>query len=243
MLWSLITTEYFKISKTRILSLLFISPVLAGAVGLAASDSLSGSNKWLASLLFMSATHSLLLLPLMIGVLASFICRYEHLHGGWKQLLCLPVRREQVYLAKFIVIALLIAFNQLLFGVSWIIVGAVKGFTDPIPLEALWKSLAGGWISTLPLAALLLFVSIAWSSFAAPLALNVIFTLPNILVANSKQYAPYYPWVQPFVTMLPRGDGPWGGFFISFESLIFAICGSFLLFFTAGLLYIRQKAI
>ncbi|MFB9761002.1 ABC transporter permease [Ectobacillus funiculus] len=242
MLWALITTEYFKIRKTRILSLLFISPVFAGVVGFATSDLLSGS-KWLASLLAMSVTHSLLLLPLIIGVLASFICRYEHLHGGWKQLLSLPVRREHVYLAKFIMIAVLIAVNQLLFGISWILVGAVKGFTDPIPLEALWKSLAGGWISTLPLAALLLFVSMAWSSFAAPLALNVVFTLPNILVANSKQYAPYYPWVQPFLTMLPKGDGPWGGFFTSFESLIFAICGSLLLFFAAGLLYIRQKAI
>ena len=95
MLWALITTEYFKIRKTRILSLLFISPVFAGVVGFATSDLLSGS-KWLASLLAMSVTHSLLLLPLIIGVLSSFICRYEHLHGGWKQLLSLPVRREEV---------------------------------------------------------------------------------------------------------------------------------------------------
>ncbi len=84
----------------------------------------------------------------------------------------------------------------------------------------------------------------AWSSFAAPLAFNVVFTVPNILVANSETYAPFYPWVQPFLTMIPKGgEGPWGGFFMSFESLVYAIIGGFILFFASGLIYINKKAV
>ncbi|GAA3318824.1 hypothetical protein GCM10020331_023200 [Ectobacillus funiculus] len=149
---------FLKLEKNKdFIASFFISPVFAGVVGFATSDLLSGS-KWLASLLAMSVTHSLLLLPLIIGVLASFICRYEHLHGGWKQLLSLPVRREHVYLAKFIMIAVLIAVNQLLFrnqlDPSWSSERIYRPDSAGSPVEELgW----GGWISTLPLAALLLF--------------------------------------------------------------------------------------
>jgi len=43
--------------------------------------------------------------------------------------------------------------------------------------------------------------------------------------------------------MIPKDDGPWGGFFISFESIIYAIIGGFLLFFISGFIYIEKKAV
>lgn len=47
----------------------------------------------------MNLTYALLFLPLITGVLASAICRYEHQAGGWKQLVSLPVTRmrQSVY--------------------------------------------------------------------------------------------------------------------------------------------------
>jgi lantibiotic transport system permease protein len=243
MLWSLIQTEFYKLRKTKILSLIFMSPIIAAFTGFSASPMEGVPNEWLTPLLFMTPVHAVLLLPLITGVFSSFICRYEHLNGGWKQLLSMPVRREQVYLSKFVIVAALIAFNQLLFGAGWILVGVLKGFTDPIPFDVLTKSVVGGWIATLPLAAITLGVSMAWSSFGAPLALNVVFTLPNIMVANSEKFAPYYPWVQPFLTMIPPGEDTWGSFFVSFESIAYAILGSFVLFFICGLMYIRRKAV
>jgi hypothetical protein len=243
MFWNLVQSELLKIRKTTIWLLLFVSPSLAFLGGLGTPSIEGIPNEWLAPLLTMTQIHSLLFFPLIIGVFTSFICRFEHQNGGWKQLLSLPVRRTHVYMAKFSLIMALIAMIQLLFTCSWLLIGLIKGFTDPFPMLEMLKSVVGGWIATLPLVALLLLVSMAWTSFAAPLALNVIFTLPNILVANSETFAPYYPWVQPFLMMIPKADGPWGGFFVSFESIIFAIIGAFVVFFASGLVYIHKKAV
>ncbi|XQY91569.1 ABC transporter permease [Metabacillus sp. HB246100] len=244
MFWSLVSSEIIKLRKTKIWLLHFISPFLASAIALAANPPIEpGVNAWTMTLLIMTPMHTLLFLPLLIGVFTSFICRFEHKNGGWKQLLSLPVKRRNVYLSKFFLVMLLIALNQLVFAAGWLLVGVIKGYSDSIPFLIIWKGIVGGWIATLPLTALLLLISMAWSSFAAPLALNVVLTIPNIMVANSETYAPYYPWVQPFLTMIPKDDGPWGGFFISFESIIYAIIGGFLLFFISGFVYIEKKTV
>lgn len=243
MFLNLVQSELLKMRKTYVWLLLFVSPLLAFVVGLASVQLDEATNDWITPLTIMTPVHTILFLPLLIGVFTSFICRYEHKDGGWKQLLSLPVQRTHVYMSKYFLVMVMIAANQILFMLGWVLVGLLSGITDPFPAGTMVKSLVGGWIATLPLAALMLLVSMAWSSFAAPLALNVVFTLPNILVANSETYAPYYPWVQPFLTMIPKGEGPWGGFFLSFESLIFPISGGFIVFFVSGLVYIRRKAV
>lgn len=244
MFWNLVQSEFLKMRKTYIWLLLFVSPAFAFVAGFLTEQVEGAPNEWVIPLVIMTPIHTILFLPLIIGVFTSFLCRYEHKNGGWKQLLSLPVKRTNVYLSKFFLTIMLIAINQGLVLVAWLAIGFIKGFEDPIPYDVMVRSFVGGWIATLPLAAIMLLISMAWASFAAPLAFNVVFTVPNILVANSETYAPFYPWVQPFLTMIPKGgEGPWGGFFMSFESLVYAIIGGFILFFVSGLIYINKKAV
>ena len=130
-------------------------------------------NEWYLSLLSMNLTYALLFLPLITGVFASLICRYEHQAGGWKQLLALPVTRGKVFVAKYVLLMLLVLVMQLLYLGAIYVVGMVKGFTDPFPMEIVWKSIFGGWVATFPLVALQLWMSILFKSFAAPFAVNV----------------------------------------------------------------------
>lgn len=187
-------------------------------------------------------TYALLFLPLITGVLASVICRYEHQAGGWKQLLALPVTRGKVLLAKYVLLMLLVLVIQLLYLVSIYGVGIIKGFTDPFPLEIVWKSIVGGWVATFPLVALQLWMSILFKSFAAPFAVNVIFTLPSILAINSERFGPYYPWAQPF-SMMYIADNTDDLFFIPWDQLLTVIGGSFVIFYTCSLVYFYRKAI
>lgn len=113
----------------------------------------------------------------------------------------------------------------------------------PVPWDMIARSLFGSWVACLPLAALQMGVSVAWSNFAAPLALNVIFTLPNMLVANSAKYGPYYPWAQPALAMLPREADSFGAFNVPLESLFLVIAGSFVIFFAAGYAYFLRKPV
>jgi len=189
-------SEFIKLKKSSIWLLIFVSPLLSTLSGIGeAFVGDSNEEEWLITLSIMSYIHALLFLPLLTGVFSAFVCRYEHVGGGWKQLLALPVSRGNIYLVKFLLVIMLLALTQLLFTVGVLSVGLIKGYNETIPAGEILKSVIGGWIACMPLAALQMFVSVAWSSFAAPLAINVIFTLPNILVVNSVKYGPYSPSV------------------------------------------------
>jgi len=222
------------------------SPILSALAGWLAvrnEAQTEGASAWLFIMGMMSSIHAMLFLPLLTGIFAALVCRYEHAGGGWKQLLSLPVSRTQVYVSKFIVIMGLIGIVQLLFLALLLLLGALLGISSPIPWSALLNPIAGGWMACLPLVALQLAVASAWSSFAAPLAVNVIFTLPNMLVVNSAEYGPYYPWAQPMLAMVPSGEITVGAFNISYFTLFGIIGGSFLLFFVMGWSYFSRKMI
>lgn len=63
----------------------------------------------------MDLSYALLFLPLLTGVLASVIRRYEHHAGGCKQQLALPVTRRKVFIAKYVLLIILVLVIQLLY--------------------------------------------------------------------------------------------------------------------------------
>ncbi|MEK3732272.1 MULTISPECIES: ABC transporter permease [Paenibacillus] len=237
-----LSAEWLKLARSRLWLQILLCIAASTLLGILDGREV-GAFRWERTLTTMSILHAMLFLPIMTGVFSAMVCRYEHAGGGWKQLLVLPVSRGAVYLSKFSVVCILLAVIQLLFLGGLLLVGVVNRYAEPIPWGMLLQCLAGGWIACLPLAALQLAVSTAWSSFAAPLALNVVFTIPNMLVANSATYAPYYPWAQPLLAMMPTGGADFGAFNLPFESLMLVVVGGFLLFFMAGLLYFQRKEI
>ncbi|GIN86434.1 ABC transporter permease [Heyndrickxia sporothermodurans] len=241
MFWSIVRSEWLKFRKSNIWILLLVSPALASLLGIL-ENTKDSSLQWVMLYSNMISIHALLFLPLLTGIFSAFVCRYEHQGGGWKQLLALPVTRAQVFLAKGFLVILFLAITQILFFLCFYLIGTGKGFSEGLPTEIIWRGMIGGWIACLPLAALQLWVSTAWASFAAPLAINVIFTLPNMLVANSSTYGPWYPWVQPFLTMIQK-KGDIGSLYVSTETLLFVIVGSFILFLVCGFTYFQKKSV
>ncbi|MCM3356541.1 ABC transporter permease [Psychrobacillus sp. MER TA 171] len=239
---SILQSEWFKFRHSKILFMILTVPLVGIFLGFTNGFSDDRVNEWYLSLLTMNFTYGLLFLPLLTGVLASVICRYEHQAGGWKQLLALPGTRGKVFAAKYILLLLLVLVIQLLFFASLYVVGIMQGFTDPFPMQIVWKSLVGGWVATLPLVALQLWMAIMFKSFAAPFAVNVILTLPTILVVNSERLGSFYPWAQPFLMMYIGGDTS-DTFFVPWDQLLTVVGGSFLLFFIGGYIYFQRKAV
>lgn len=239
----IVSAERLKISGSRVWLLVLISPLISLAVGAITDRQPDGVFTWQVLLSAMSVVHAMLFLPVLSGIFAALICRSEHSDGGWKQLLSLPVRRTSVYFAKYVVVLYLLAVVQLLFLAALLGMGLYRGAEGAVPWPLLLSSLFGGWFACLPLAALQLAVSQGWSSFGAPLALNVSFTIPNMLIANSATYGPYYPWVQPLLAMSPFGDDKFGAFNLPAESLMIVVSGSLILFLAAGLFFFWRKAV
>lgn len=75
------------------------------------------------------------------------------------------------------------------------------------------------------------------------MAVNTIFTLPNILIVNSEKYSPWYPWAQPMLAMVPQSQAEFGALNVSPETLYIVILGSFAAFFLSGFVYFQRKAI
>ncbi|WP_274654359.1 ABC transporter permease [Paenibacillus humicola] len=241
----MIRSEWLKVRGTVVWLLAVVSPIAAGLVVLLnAQSTVQTGAPWLTALQLMAALHALLFLPMLTGIFAGLVCRYEHAGGGWKQLLALPVSRSQVYLVKFLFVMLLIAVTQLLFLAALLLIGTSLGFAGEVPWAELLRSAAGGWAACLPLAALQLAVSTAWPNFAAPMAVNVIFTIPNLLIVNSAHYGPYYPWAQPLLAMMPHaGNYNYGAFAVPAATLLLVIGGSFVLFLASGWIYFVKKAV
>jgi len=242
----LFRSEFLKLRKSSIWLLIFVSPILSLLLGL--SDEIGEieelkQHQWTTTLGMMTISHAILFLPLLTGIFSSFICRYEHASGGWKQLLSLPISRRQLYIVKILIVSLLIALTQILFISGLFLIGWMKGYPTAIPWDVILSSAFGGWLACLPLIALQMFVSVAWSSFAAPLAINVIFTIPNMLIVNSATVGPYYPWAQPFLMMMPNSSDSFGALNASTETLFIVILGSLLLFLGSGLGYFMRKEI
>ncbi|WP_159883592.1 ABC transporter permease [Paenibacillus puerhi] len=240
---AMIRSEWLKLRRTVIWMLAAVSPLLAASIGFFEGERAQDSSAWLILLSEMSVLHAMLFLPLLTGVYAALVCRYEHIGGGWKQMLALPVTRSQVFLVKLGFVVLLLVITQLLFLGSLLLVGMALGLASPIPWIVLLRSLLGGLLACLPLAAMQLGISMAWSSFAAPLAVNAIFTLPNMLITNSADYGPYYAWAQPMLAMMPGSPTAFGAFNVSAATLFGIILGGFALFLLSSMVYFSKKAI
>lgn len=240
-----LSSERLKLSKSWVWLVILISPILSTLIGvLGEVPNVDEHHSWLIMIGAMSMLHAMLFLPIMSGLFPAFICRYEHTGGGWKQLLVLPVSRTTVYVVKFLIVTGLLAICQVVFLIGLFTVAWIQGFTAPIPWSLIMTSLIGGWIACLPLAALQLGVSLSWTSFAAPLAINVALTIPNMLIINSADIAPFYPWAQPILAMMPAyGEADYGAFNLPLENLMITVLGSFLLFFATGLIHFRRKEI
>lgn len=240
---AILHAEWYKLFKSKVLIVILVVPLIVLFAGLTADQEVSGpGTEWLTMISVMNATYGLLFLPLMTGVLAGIICRYEHQEGGWKQLLALPLTRVNVFVAKYALLLIIMAGIQLLYVAAIYGAGLMRGFTEPFPTEILIKIALGGWVATFPLIALQLWVSIMWKSFAAPFVVNVIFTLPAVLIVNSERFGPYYPWTQPFMMMYVH-DRTDQLFLVPWNQLLIVVGGSFLVFFLGGLLYFQRKTV
>ncbi|PLT43929.1 ABC transporter permease [Paenibacillus sp. FSL W8-1187] len=239
----LLSAEWLKLRRSIVWLLLPVSPLIAFAVAWKAPLEAIGGAGWMEAYIISANVHGLMFLPLLVGIFAALLCRFEHASGGWKQLLALPVRPGAVYLSKLAALAGLVALLQQLLGAALLAGGLLRGMDGGVPWAELGRALLGGWVACLPLAALQLWASFAWSSFAAPLVLGTVFTLPNMLVVNSERFAPWYPWAQPLLAMMPRSEEGFGAFNVPAESLFLVIGGSFALFLAAGWLHFRRRAV
>lgn len=234
--------ELYKLIKSKIWPIFLLGPLFGSFI--LYYYSLLGDNNtgWINAYSRMIGIYGLYLLPLLTGLIVAMICRYEHANGGWKQYLSQPVKRWQVYAIKYILASGSIAIIQFLMFIALIGVGTLIGIEGSVPLRPILTSLFGGWLATFPLVALQLWVTTSWSSFAAPMALNVVLTLPSLLVAGHETLGLYYPWAQPLLAMAFPSEGMETFSHIPLEIFLFVVICGFIIFFFGGMGLFQRRS-
>jgi lantibiotic transport system permease protein len=198
--------EWMKLKRQRLWIIMLFVPLIGcslGAYNFSSSYDLlmkDGDNPWYQLWTQVTFFYALFLFPILSGIYASVICRVDHLDGGWKQLLALPVSHKKVYVAKLGILMTMILITQVVLVLIYIMIGTLMGLSDLLPLSFLRGAMFNGWIASLPLASIQLWLSLRTKSFGIPLGINIFLSFSS-LITMVLHINFIYPWAQPSLAM------------------------------------------
>ncbi|GIP26264.1 multidrug ABC transporter permease [Paenibacillus sp. J23TS9] len=169
-----ISAEWLKLRNSRIVLVIAVLPIISLLIGCANYYFNQGAlqNGWYSLWTQISLFYSVFFLPILIAICCSYICRLEHLNRNWNMIMTSPVSVASMYLAKWIVVSILILFAQVLFmGLYWL-AGTLFSLPGSIPSETIGWTIRG-WYASMSISALQLGLSLRIRSFATPIGISL----------------------------------------------------------------------
>lgn len=233
---NILYVERLKLKRSKLWLLYFIGPLLG--VFLAYINFFKnydlfmqpGDNEWIEVWTQVALFMGPFVLPIMVGIYAALVCRSEHIGGGWKQLLAVPIKHSEIFLGKFLTVVKMVVITMLILFIFFIGFGYIKGVEGSLPLFTILGFVIRGILACLPLILLQLIISIRAKTFGIPLAVSIVFTLPAIIVASTP-LGQIYPWTQPMLAMSPEDESPIQSYFLFYTLVI----GTFMVLLIYGI--------
>lgn len=203
----LIRAEGIKLQWSVVTVLIVLDTLINSAMGAMQLESLKEffPPSWLTLYIHSVNLHSMFFYPLYSAIIASLLCLYEHRDGGWKIVMSMPVPRNRLFYAKYLMLIGILGLVQVVFLLGYVVTGYLVEAPGEIPWETLLYSIIGGWIGILPLAALQLIVSIRVRNFGASLAMSLGYVVPNIVLTGfHSAIGAWLPFTIPYYVMMPQ---------------------------------------
>lgn len=195
-----LSTEWLKIRRKWIWFLVVLGPL--GAVGLQVVNyglrydylmALYADDLWHG----LTRNVNIMMLPAMfigLAILASLTAGIEHQTNAWKQTLALPVSRSAVFLAKFILTAVLLFVSSTLIIIFTIIFGWLLGLEMSPPMTTLLQAAYYPYLAIMPFVALHTGLSTIIANQAVPMTVGIV----NLVLATFSLWMPdWMPWIWP----------------------------------------------
>jgi lantibiotic transport system permease protein len=151
------------------------------------------------------------MLPMSVTALSALIANIEHRGGMWDHLLALPIARWHIFLAKAILLMLVLGAMSLLLAFEIRLVGGViewlvprKTPTGEFPWVAMFEGLAAMWVASLFVCMLQLWVALHFRSFVVPLVLGLTGTFITVVAVGARESV-FIPWVMPVSVLVGEG--------------------------------------
>lgn len=171
-------------------------------------------------------------LPMLIIYTTVMMGKIENLNNGWKQLLVMPIKRERVYLTKYLVVLLIFALALMSYLIQYMAAAYSLGAKGMMPMEMIVNIICV-FLTFQPFIILLFFLSNRFNSVVLSLGVGMMFVFSTMLIIQS-DYWKYVPWTYPLmisqggVNIMPL---------VSISLLIFAVI------FTLDIASFRKKDI
>jgi lantibiotic transport system permease protein len=206
-LFRAIHAELLKLKRTLAFRVIFVLPFLVALLEFfivwRTKKFPPGFNLWQTLPSNSFQVWAIFMLPLLITLETALLNGIEHSDKQWKHIFALPIPRQSVYFAKFIVAQLLILISTLVLAVLTIIVGVAAtqirvelANAGPIPFAWIAKYALLVWIAGWFIIAIHTWISTRWSGFPIALGAGISGTF-FALFAASASIGKYYPWLLP----------------------------------------------
>lgn len=169
-----VAAEWPKLRRSRMGLVLVSLPVVSLIIGCANFVMNQGALEggWYSLWTQVSLFYGEFFLPILIAICCAFVCRLEHTNRNWNLILAAPVSVTSLFIAKLVIVGVLIAGAQALFLLMYWAAGQMLSMTGPFPLDIVMWTFRG-WVASLSIAALQLGLSIRIRSFATPIGISL----------------------------------------------------------------------
>ena len=168
-----ISAEWLKLRHSRIGLVIAVLPIISMLIEVRILFEPRRSAKWLVQLVDSGQpVLRCFFLPILIAICCSYICRLEHLNRNWNMIMTSPVSVTNVFLAKLIIVSILILFAQGLFMALYWLIGTLFSLPGSFPVETIEWTIRG-WYASLSISALQLGLSLRIRSFATPIGISL----------------------------------------------------------------------
>lgn len=181
----MITFEFKKIKKSAIpITLIFFNLVgsLLGTMIFALNrkvllDGTQAHVLWGQTVFYSSQIFT----PILIGIICSISCQFEESNKNWQRLLSIPVKANRIILSKITSLSLVMAISQLIVLLFYIISALVLKvpFANYLLDFLLWS--ITGWIATITIVTIQIFLSIRLKNFAVPILISAILAMAGLM--------------------------------------------------------------
>ena len=174
MLRRCISAEWMKLRHSHIWMILMILPIISVLIGSANFYMNQGvlTKEWYSLWSQVGLFYGEFFFPILIAILCAYMWRLEHLNKNWNMIMTAPVSATSTFLAKLIVVGVMLIFIQVFFFILYFLGGKLAGIASDLPGE-LTGWLLRGWIAALTISALQLALSMGIRSFATPIGIGL----------------------------------------------------------------------
>ncbi len=227
----LLKIEFMKVKRSKIIPLIFVSPILVIASGVANLSSYftpEYTNAWAAMFIQSALVYAYYLLPFSMIVVCVMIAGRETQNNGILKMLALPISRYALSMAKFCVLLFYLFAEIVIFIGVFVIAGLIAtsstGITESLPILYLLKSCFNLFFTMLPCVATMWAITVLFENPLLSVGLNLLLVIPSVLVANTTFWIVYPYCYSGYLVSCSLYDFATEGSSVVFELFPFLPC-------------------